>query len=184
MRTWAVNYSWPKTSLLQLRGDKQMRHIWSPWRMTYIKSVKDKEIGCVFCRALEQEDSAENLIVHRGKSAFVILNRFPYTSGHLMVLPFAHVARLDAVDADTRSEIMELVNKGSQVLESVYGPEGFNLGANLGSAAGAGIEEHVHLHVVPRWVGDTNFMSTVGETRVLPEELAESWAQILAAWKK
>lgn len=161
-----------------------MRRIWSPWRMTYIKSANDKNNGCVFCLALEQEDSEENLIVYRGEHAFVILNRYPYTSGHLMVLPFAHVPRLDAVDAGTRGEMMELVNKGSQVLEEVYGPEGFNLGANLGAAAGAGIEEHVHLHVVPRWVGDTNFMSTVGETRVLPEELPESWAQMQAAWKK
>jgi ATP adenylyltransferase len=152
--------------------------------MTYIKSANDKNNGCVFCLALEQEDSEENLIVYRGEHAFVILNRYPYTSGHLMVLPFAHVPRLDAVDAGTRGEMMELVNKGSQVLEEVYGPEGFNLGANLGAAAGAGIEEHVHLHVVPRWVGDTNFMSTVGETRVLPEELPESWAQMQAAWKK
>lgn len=161
-----------------------MRRIWSPWRMTYIKSANDKNNGCVFCLALEQQDSEENLIVYRGEHAFVILNRYPYTSGHLMVLPFAHVPRLDAVDAGTRGEMMELVNKGSQVLEEVYGPEGFNLGANLGAAAGAGIEEHVHLHVVPRWVGDTNFMSTVGETRVLPEELPESWAQMQAAWKK
>ena len=159
-----------------------MERIWSPWRMSYIKASNAKGSGCVFCHALEQEDGPENLIVHRGEQAFVILNRYPYTSGHLMVLPNKHVSRLDEVDAKTRGEMTELVNQATKVLEKVYAPEGFNLGANLGSAAGAGIEEHLHLHVVPRWVGDTNFMSTVGETRVLPEELTESWKQISAAW--
>lgn len=159
-----------------------MERIWSPWRMSYIKASNAKDGGCVFCRALEQKDGAENLIVHRGEQAFVILNRYPYTSGHLMVLPYAHVPRLDEIDAKVRSEMIELVEQATGVLEKVYSPEGFNLGANLGSAAGAGIEEHLHLHVVPRWVGDTNFMSTVGETRVLPEELANSWEQIHAAW--
>lgn len=150
--------------------------------MSYIKSGKDTSNGCVFCHALEKEDGPDNLIVYRGEQSFVILNRYPYTSGHLMVLPFAHVARLDEVDAATRGEILELVNRATQVLEKVYKPEGFNLGANLGSAAGAGIEEHLHMHIVPRWVGDTNFMSTVGETRVIPEDLAESWVQISSAW--
>ena len=159
-----------------------MQRIWSPWRMPYIKAAKQTHNGCVFCHAQEQEDGPDNLIVHRGKQAFVILNRYPYTSGHLMVLPFAHVSRLDDVGVATRAEMTELVNQATKVLEKVYQPEGFNLGANLGSAAGAGIEEHLHLHVVPRWVGDTNFMSTIGETRVLPEELADSWAQISAAW--
>lgn len=139
---------------------------------------------CVFCEALGQTDSAENLIVARGEKAFVILNRFPYTSGHLMVLPFEHSDRLEKLDAMTRAEMMELVNQATQVLGEIYGPEGFNLGANLGSAAGAGIEEHVHLHVVPRWVGDTNFMSTVGETRVLPEAVEASWEAIYKAWPR
>lgn len=137
---------------------------------------------CVFCEALEMQDSAENLIVFRGEHSFVILNRFPYTSGHLMVLPYEHVDSLDALNAETRFEMIELVNKASTVLGDLYTPEGFNLGANLGSAAGAGIEQHVHLHVVPRWIGDTNFMSTVGETRVLPEALEESWRAIRKEW--
>jgi ATP adenylyltransferase len=154
--------------------------------MPYIRAhseMKSKPHDCVFCIALQQDDGPENLIVFRGERAFVILNRFPYTSGHLMVLPYEHVSRLDAVDAATRAEMMELVNRCTAALDAVYSPQGFNLGANLGAAAGAGIEEHVHLHVVPRWQGDTNFMSTVGETRVVPESLEESWQQIHAVWK-
>ena len=162
-----------------------MRHLFSPWRMPYIGRDKDAEKakGCVFCLALEQQDGADNLIVRRGQQGFVIVNRFPYTSGHLMVLPFTHVARLDEVDAATRAEMMELLTAATQVLIRVYQPQGFNLGANLGAAAGAGIEEHLHLHVLPRWAGDTNFVSTVGETRVLPETLEETWQRVMAAWQ-
>ena len=159
-----------------------MQRIWAPWRLPYIKAYKRKMDSCVFCDYVQMDDSPENLIVFRGEEAFVILNRFPYTSGHLMVLPYTHVDRLDALEEGVRSEMMELVNQATQVLEKVYEPEGFNIGANLGAAAGAGIEEHVHLHVVPRWVGDTNFMASVGESRVLPEALEESWKAIREAW--
>jgi len=153
--------------------------------MPYIGRNKaaEKAKGCVFCLAAQQSDSAENLIVHRGKLAFVIVNRFPYTSGHLMVLPFQHAAKLDEVDAATRAEMMELMNTSVKVLTRVYKPGGFNLGANLGEAAGAGIEEHLHLHVMPRWFGDTNFMSAVGETRVLPETLEETWLRVKSTWQ-
>ncbi len=130
-----------------------------------------------------QEDGPANLILHRGQKAFVMVNRYPYTSGHLMVLPFEHVARLDQLDAPTRAEMMELQNQTVNVLVKVYTPGGFNLGANLGAAAGAGIEEHLHLHVVPRWVGDTNFTATVGQTRVLPETLDETWQRVRDAWQ-
>jgi ATP adenylyltransferase len=161
-----------------------MRHLFSPWRMPYIGRNKaaEKAKGCVFCRALKQEDGPGNLIVQRGQQAFVVLNRFPYTSGHLMVLPFIHVANLDEVEAATRAEMMELMTTATQVLNRMYKPEGFNLGANLGAAAGAGIEEHLHLHVLPRWAGDTNFVSTIGETRVLPESLEETWQRVKTAW--
>jgi ATP adenylyltransferase len=152
--------------------------------MPYIGRDKaaEKAKGCVFCLAISQADSPENLIVHRGKLAFVIVNRFPYTSGHLMVLPFQHAAKLDEIDAVTRAEMMELMSDAVKVLTRVYKPGGFNLGANLGEAAGAGIEEHLHLHVMPRWIGDTNFASTVGETRVLPETLEETWRRVHSAW--
>lgn len=160
-----------------------MKHLFSPWRMKYIKAnIKVK--GCVFCAALEQEDGPENLIVHRGEHNFVILNRYPYTNGHIMVLPYKHVPRLNDVDAATRAEMMELTNQGIEVLQAVYNAQGFNTGANLGSAAGAGIEYHLHMHIVPRWNGDTNFMTSVGDTRVMPQGLEESYQQIKSQWGK
>lgn len=158
-----------------------MKHLWSPWRMRYINSFKPKN-GCVFCHALEQQDGLENLILHRGEAAFVILNRYPYTSGHLMVLPYKHTNSLFELKKDTRAEMFELATKCTQVLGQVYKAEGFNVGANIGAAAGAGIEEHVHLHVVPRWGGDTNFMTSLGDTRVMPESLEESYKRVLEIW--
>lgn len=149
--------------------------------MKYIEEEKNKA-GCVFCDALAQSDGPDNLIIHRGQHAFLILNRYPYTSGHLMVLPFLHSPALSDLDAETRAEMMEIMNKSTLVLKGIYQPQGFNLGANIGEAAGAGIEEHVHLHIVPRWSGDTNFMSSLGQTRVLPEELAETYEKVRAAW--
>jgi ATP adenylyltransferase len=154
-----------------------MKHIWSPWRMEYIEN-HGKEGGCVFCRALTMEDGAENLIVHRGSRSFVILNRYPYTSGHVMVVPMRHQPSLVDLQAAERSEMMELTARATAVIHRLYGTEAFNVGMNIGDAAGAGIREHVHIHVVPRWVGDTNFMSTLAETRVLPESLADTWTRI------
>jgi ATP adenylyltransferase len=149
--------------------------------MDYIEQPKPD--GCVFCEAASQPDSLENLIVHRARSAFVIVNRYPYTSGHLMVVPFAHTPTLQGLDPAVRAEMIELANLGLNVLQGVYHPQGFNLGVNIGEAAGAGIEEHVHLHVVPRWAGDTNFMSSLGRTRVLPESLAETYRRVRSAWE-
>lgn len=145
--------------------------------MTYIEN-HEKENGCVFCSAQAQADSAENLIAYRGKLAYVILNRYPYTSGHLMVIPFAHVPNLEELDAETRAEMMELSSRSMTVLREIYKPHGFNMGANIGEAAGAGVLGHVHIHIVPRWVGDTNFMSAVGETRVLPESLEDTYKRV------
>ena len=158
-----------------------MDNLWCPWRMEYIQSDKQKEI-CVFCGELSRPDGPENLIVYRGHRAFVILNRFPYTSGHLMIVPFDHHALLEELDTETRSEMMELTTQSMIVLRRVYRPGGFNIGVNIGAAAGAGVLDHVHLHVVPRWDGDTNFMSSLADTRVIPETLEETYVRVCQAW--
>lgn len=149
--------------------------------MTYIEKHKAEE-GCVFCDAQQMPDTSENLIVYRGRHAFVILNRFPYTSGHIMIVPYLHTPYLEGLLPEVRAEIMELATEGMRILRQVYNPEGFNIGINIGEAAGAGITEHVHLHVVPRWTGDTNFMSTLGSTRVLPEQLEDTYRRVREAW--
>lgn len=150
--------------------------------MKYIDN-HDKEEGCVFCNAQAKADSAENLIAFRGERAYVILNRFPYTSGHLMVIPFTHAPNLEELDSATRAEMMELTARCTTVLRGVYRPQGFNVGVNIGEAAGAGVLGHVHIHIVPRWTGDTNFMSALGETRVLPESLEDTYRRVREAFQ-
>ncbi|MBI5963383.1 MAG: HIT domain-containing protein [Chloroflexi bacterium] len=159
-----------------------MNHLWSPWRMTYIEN-HEKVNGCVFCFAQAKADGAENLIAFRGKNAFVILNRYPYTSGHLMVIPYKHVSNLEELDAEVRAEMMELATRCTTVLRKVYKTETFNIGINIGEAAGAGVLGHVHIHIVPRWAGDTNFMSTTGGTRVLPEALEDTYRRVKEAFE-
>lgn len=159
-----------------------MKHIWSPWRMEYIESSKETE--CIFCLAQGREDNAENLIAFRGKRAYVILNRYPYTSGHLMVVPFDHQPNLEELDPETRAEMMELTTRCMSVLRKIYHPEAFNMGANIGEPAGAGIKSHVHIHIVPRWGGDTNFMTVVGEVRVLPEALETTYERVRKAFQE
>lgn len=159
-----------------------MDYIWSPWRMAYIQG-KNKEAGCVFCAEAGKLDDPENLIVKRGQRAYIILNRYPYTSGHLLVVPYDHQPTLSDLDAETRAELMELVNEGILVLESIYKPQGYNVGINIGEAAGAGITGHIHMHIVPRWGGDTNFISSLGNTRVLPESLEETYRRLREAWE-
>ena len=151
--------------------------------MEYIEN-HEKQAGCIFCNALARSDNEENLIIKRGKLAFVILNLYPYTSGHIMVAPMAHQPSLEFLDPDSRAEMMELVSQSIVVLKKVYKPQAFNVGANIGEAAGAGEPGHVHLHIVPRWAGDTNFMSTLGETRVLPEALEQTYKRIKAGFQR
>ncbi|MBK9927473.1 MAG: HIT domain-containing protein [Anaerolineales bacterium] len=160
-----------------------MNQLWSPWRMEYIDN-NNKEEGCVFCNAQAREDGAENLIAYRGERAYVILNRYPYTSGHLMVIPFTHVSSLEELDPETRAEMMELTSRCTTVLKSIYKPQGFNVGVNMGEAAGAGVLGHVHIHIVPRWKGDTNFMTAVGQTRVLPEALEDTYLRVKKEFAK
>jgi ATP adenylyltransferase len=156
-----------------------MDHLFTPWRRDYIHTAKPE--GCVFCNAIKLEDS-ESLVVYRAKSSYVILNRYPYTNGHMMVVPFDHVDSLEALTPECRAEMMELQTHSMTVLRAVYHPQGFNLGGNIGSAAGAGIAEHVHLHILPRWAGDTNFMTAVGNTRILPELIEDTWQKIRDQW--
>jgi len=160
-----------------------MKRIWSPWRMKYIKE-NSSHPECPFCKAISEGDDQENLVVYRGKYAFVMLNRYPYTTGHILVLPYIHQEKMSEFDPKARSEMIELVNQAGQVLELVYKPEGLNVGLNLGMAAGAGIPKHLHWHIVPRWMGDTNFITTVGNVRVLPESLEDSYQKIQSSWEK
>jgi len=160
-----------------------MKRIWSPWRMKYIEG-HEKQEGCIFCNALARPDNADNLIIKRGTLAFVILNLYPYTSGHIMVAPMSHEPSLEFLDPSSRAEMMELTSECIVVLKKIYNPQAFNVGANIGEAAGAGEPGHVHLHIVPRWTGDTNFMSTLGETRVLPESLDQTYERIKAGFER
>ena len=160
-----------------------MKHIFSPWRMKYI-SMHTPKADCIFCEALTKPDGPENLVLWRGQRCFIILNRFPYTSGHLMVVPLEHKPALEDISPEANAEMIDLLARVCRLLRKVYRPEGFNLGANIGAVAGAGVAGHVHFHVVPRWGGDTNFISTVGETRVLPEDLEQTYQRLQAAWEE
>jgi ATP adenylyltransferase len=156
------------------------KQLWAPWRLEYVGSAEKQE-GCIFCRALAAPDD-EGLIVRRGDHTFAVLNRFPYASGHLMVAPNRHVGELTDLGDDEVLEVHRLAGQGLGALAETYGPQGFNLGWNLGRIAGAGVTDHVHLHVVPRWAGDTNFMPVLADVKVLPEHLTESRAKLEAAW--
>jgi ATP adenylyltransferase len=159
-----------------------MDYIWTPWRYKYMEQVTaGEQPECVFCDALAKNDDAAMLIAHRGAKTFVILNRFPYTSGHVMIVPYAHVAELSLCDAVTLGEMMQYAQKLEAALKTNYQPDGMNLGMNLGRAAGAGVTGHLHLHVLPRWVGDTNFMTVTGETRVHPENLRTTYERLQKA---
>jgi ATP adenylyltransferase len=155
-----------------------MTHLWTPWRSTYMKEKKDQS-RCIFCvAAADPEHDEDNLVVFRGAMVFVILNRYPYTSGHLMIAPYEHVARLASAGEKTTAEIMQLTRRAETILENAYHPDGLNLGMNLGRAAGAGIAEHIHMHVLPRWNGDANFMTTVGNARIIPEALEDTYSKL------
>lgn len=186
-----------------------MDYLWTPWRYAYVTSAnRGSQPGvapelaeyyktdgrCVFCNLLASTDAAmtaglaqddaerASLLVARGQHNFLCLNRFPYTAGHLMVVPFAHQDSLAALDPAAAEEMMRMAQRVEKMLARVYRPEGFNFGLNLGKAAGAGVAEHLHLHAMPRWVGDTNFMTAIGETRILPEDLSVTWQRLREAW--
>ncbi len=156
-----------------------MERLWAPWRMEYIKSEKDGQ--CIFCTKPAEGRDRQNLILCRGPHSFVILNRYPYNNGHLMVAPYAHVASLEDLDISTLTDLMRMVQKCLVILRRALHAEAFNIGINLGQAAGAGIADHVHIHIVPRWAGDTNFMAVIADTRVLPDALDSTYETLLQA---
>jgi len=160
------------------------QRIWAPWRLKYVKSAGGEDGGCIFCDfpAEGPERDAENLIVHRGERCFVILNKFPYTNGHLMVAPYEHIGSLPDVPSETSAEMIALAQRGVTALQEAYEPEGFNVGINQGKVAGAGVEHHIHTHVVPRWGGDTNFMPVIADTRVMPQSLADSYEALAGSF--
>ena len=158
-----------------------MDYLWTPWRYRYIADAA-KDEGCIFCEAVAANDDDRTLVVLRGAKNFVILNRYPYTSGHVMIVPYAHVAELSLCDAATLNEIMQLAQRVEAILHKLYKPDGMNYGMNLGRAAGAGVTGHLHLHALPRWVGDANFMTVTAETRVHPESLATTYKRFKEAF--
>lgn len=158
-----------------------MDYLWTPWRFTYMSEAAGQPPECIFCAALARKNDAESLIVHRAAKNFILLNRYPYTSGHVMVVPYVHVAELAGCDAETLNEMMALARRVETAIQRTYRPDGMNLGINLGRAAGAGVAGHVHMHILPRWFGDTNFMTVVGETRVQPEDLQTTYERLRKA---
>ena len=168
-----------------------MERLYAPWRMAYIEQPQRDTIEqnsevttkCVFCDKAASSDDIRSLIVHRGKTAFVLLNLFPYNNGHLLVVPYLHTARLSDLDDETSLELWTLAKRAQTALDITMHPEGYNLGMNLGTVSGAGIADHLHLHIVPRWNGDTNFMPVLADVKVLPDALENSCRKLRAAWK-
>ena len=158
-----------------------MDHLWSPWRYQYLTAAPVSG-ECIFCAKAAGTDDAANLVVYRAKHNFALLNLYPYTSGHLMVAPYEHVARLEDATPETVADMMLVVQQAERHLRAIYRPEGLNIGMNIGKAAGAGVAGHIHMHVLPRWVGDANFMTTVGETRILPEDLNVTYDKLARAF--
>jgi ATP adenylyltransferase len=160
-----------------------VERLWAPWRLEYVENA-DKQDGCVFCRAAASDDDEGQLVVHRGEHAFVLLNKFPYSSGHMLVAPYRHGLNFGDLDATEILEIHRLGAQGLEALAATYAPDGYNLGWNIGRIAGAGIPDHGHLHVVPRWAGDTNFMPVLADVKVIPEHLTATRARLADAWPR
>jgi ATP adenylyltransferase len=164
-----------------------MEQLYTPWRKKYVTSGDQKKTeGCVFCASFnaQAEQDSKNYLVHRGKATFVIMNIYPYNTGHLMILPHQHVSTLAQLSPEAQSEMMEMATYFTDLLATLMNPDGFNLGINVGRSAGAGIEAHLHMHLVPRWNGDSNFMTVIGNTRVLPETLDETYERIVNSLKQ
>lgn len=158
-----------------------MKRIWAPWRMKYIQTLDTKDEGCIFCTKPQETNDKNNLILHRSTKSFIILNAFPYTNGHLLIVPYLHTADPAALDGETITDVWNNVVLGKKVLEKTCRPDGFNVGINLGRSAGAGIDQHMHMHIVPRWNGDTNFMALMSETRVISQSLNDTYDALKSA---
>lgn len=164
-----------------------MKNLWSPWRSKYIESFKEEQSNgnCIFCDAIEKDvNDLSNLVVHKSKNSFVILNLYPYNNGHLMIVPKRHISKIELLTEEEAHELMDEIMIAEKVLQKIYSPQGFNVGANLGRAGGAGIEEHIHFHIVPRWNGDTNFMPAIGEVKIISQDLAETKRKLLAGYQE
>ena len=161
-----------------------MDRLWAPWRMEYILSTvkKPDAAGCVFCKMLAESSDEQNLILWRGQTAFVVMNKFPYNSGHLMVVPNRHTGEFASLTADEHLELAGLISRSKDALAKAVHPHGFNIGMNIGRASGAGIVDHLHYHIVPRWSGDSNFMSTTADTKVMSESLPDTWKRLKSAF--
>jgi len=162
-----------------------MKNLWSPWRSKYIESFKDEQSDgkCIFCEAVQKDISdMNNLVIHKSKNAFVVMNLYPYNNGHLMIVPKRHIGSIEQITTEESHELMDEIILAEKVLQKIYSPQGFNIGANLGRAGGAGIEDHIHFHIVPRWNGDTNFMPAIGEVKVISQDLAETKKKLLAGY--
>ena len=158
-------------------------NLWAPWRMDYILADKD-EGGCFLCEAAESENDRASFVVARGEKCFAVLNLYPYSNGHILVAPYKHEADMANLSAGELGEMMQFVIQAKQTLDAVMAPHGYNIGFNLGRAAGAGLESHIHLHIVPRWDGDTNFMPVIGETKVIPQHIEEVWEKVTEAFRE
>ncbi len=159
-----------------MKSDSKSEILWAPWRMEYI--LGEKESGCIFCTRINQDSDKENLILLRGGNNFVIMNKYPYNNGHLMVVPNRHTSEFDSLSDPEKLEMMNLVSKSMNVLKKTVNPDGFNVGMNIGKIAGAGIDDHLHFHIVPRWAADTNFMPVVAQTKIISEDLGETWERL------
>ncbi|MBN2356849.1 HIT domain-containing protein [candidate division KSB1 bacterium] len=159
-----------------------MNKLWAPWRMEYI--LQEKPQGCIFCDKVKENADRQNVILHRGRSCFIIMNYYPYNNGHLMVVPYRHTADLSSLNAIEREEVMQLLGLSCAILKQALKAEGFNIGMNLGRVAGAGVDDHLHFHIVPRWNGDTNYMPITGHTKVLAQGLYESWEVLRPYFEK
>ena len=159
-----------------------MDYLWTPWRYAYVTTA-DRATECIFCGKQQMADRAA-FIIHRGQYCYIVLNIFPYTSGHVMIVPYAHIDELQKLPGEGAIEMMALLQKLERTLRDTYHPDGINLGMNLGKAAGAGVAQHIHMHVLPRWVADASFITTIGETRLLPESLEQTWERLRVAFQR